>query len=82
MKDPCLPDGTCPECIRDYANCTFHRTEDRARDARRSENIRAILHAQHQRELATICLRYELESDEGGNRMDKAERIFRQQKTA
>ena len=73
MTDPCLPDGTCPQCIRDYANCTFHRTEDKRREASRTENIR------NQRTLAAICLRYELESDEAGNRMDKAARILRQQ---
>lgn len=76
MNDPTLPDGTCPQCIRDYARCTFHRTEDRARDARRTENIRRLLDAQHQRDLAAVCLRYELESDEGGSRWDKAERIL------
>ena len=76
MQDPTLPDGTCPQCIRDYAGCTFHRTEDRARDARRSENIRRVLDAWHQRELAAICLRHELESDEFGTRWEKAERIL------
>lgn len=76
MTDPTLPDGTCPICIRSYADCTFHRGEDRARAERWSETLRLVKQSNHHRKLEGISLRHELESDEGGTRWEKAERIL------
>jgi hypothetical protein len=76
---PTYPDGACVECLRDYASCTYHRSEDRHREKARSENLRAVLAGFRHRELSAICLRFELESDEGGAAMEKAARIYDRQ---
>lgn len=78
MQDPTLEDGRCPICISNYASCKFHREQDRIRDQRRTENMRRLLGSQHARELSAICLEFELESDEMGDAMDRAEQIYQQ----
>jgi hypothetical protein len=71
--------GACLDCVAliGRSRCEFHAAEDQKRDARNRATLRRSCEIGHAHELARICARYELESDEGGTREQKAERILR-----
>ena len=73
---PTYPNGACVACLNHLPRCDYHQAEEVAREKRARENLAHFVEARRERDLAGICLQYELESDEGGTRWEKAARIM------
>jgi predicted amidophosphoribosyltransferase len=71
-------DGTCPACIANAGNgpCQWCHEETERDAARRSAACRKSSAFFRARDIADICARYELESDERGTREDHAARML------
>lgn len=69
------PDGSCPACIGGWL-CVFHQQENARRDRERAKVFRAAAVGIRTNRIAELCARHEIESDEGGNREDKAARML------
>lgn len=68
-------DGSCPLCVGGWL-CLFHQEAAAQRDRDLGAMLRRVAAAQHANEIARVCARFELESDEGGTREEKAERYL------
>ena len=72
MNAPTLrPDGSCPACIGGW-QCAFHQAEGVRRDREKYARLRDVCRIAAGRDIARVCLRYELESDEFSTREQKA----------
>lgn len=69
------PDGSCPACSGGWS-CPYHIAEGLRRDAEQSALLRRVAAAQRENEIARVCSRFELESDERGTREEKAAEIL------
>lgn len=76
LPEPVLRrDGSCPACMGGNV-CRWHQEDGLRRDREGMDNLRRVCASAHAHEIGRICARYELESDEGGTREEKAERIL------
>lgn len=74
MKTPTLrPDGSCPVCSGGW-QCSFHQAEGLRIDRDRAQTIRRVVTSAREHDIARLCARHEIESDEMGSREDKAAR--------
>jgi hypothetical protein len=80
MKQPAInSDGSCPECVKRCGSCAWHQADGLRRDRANMANLARIVASAKHQTLLRICARHELESDEGGTAMKKAERIYKAQ---
>ena len=76
MKAPTLrQDGSCPACVGGW-QCAFHIAAGLEEDRQRSRTLARVVAGQRENEIARVCWLYELESDEGGTREEKAARLL------
>jgi hypothetical protein len=76
MKKPLiLSDGSCSACVGGW-QCAWHQNEGVRLDRERGAMLRRVSANSRQYEIARVCSRFELESDEGGTREEKAERYM------
>ena len=76
MNKPTLrKDGSCSACCGGW-QCAWHQAEGVRRDRERGAMLRRISAVSWQYEIARVCSRFELESNEGGTREEKAERYL------
>ena len=72
MKSPTLrSDGSCPACSGGWT-CSFHIAEGLRKDKENAATLRRVCESAKVNELARICARFELESDEMQTREEKA----------
>ena len=64
------------ECMRLQTRCAYHLTEENRREKSTSEAIRHAVEVGREADLARVCIRHELESDEFSTRFEKAARIL------
>lgn len=68
-------DGSCPACSGGWV-CAFHRSQGLRADRERSAMLRRVCAGIRANRIAEVCARFELESDEGGTREEKAARML------
>lgn len=73
---PTYPDGSCIGCLNNLPRCEFHEIEERAREKAARETLARVVERSRQNDLARICARHELESDEMSTRWQKAEALM------
>lgn len=71
-EPPTYPNGACIACLASLPACTYHRAEQSRQEKARRENFRLTIEGARRNDLARLCMKHELESDEGGTRMEKA----------
>jgi len=67
--------GACTACRGGWL-CQWHKDEGLRKDAERSAVLRRVCQSIREAEIARVCSRFELESDEGGTREEKASRYL------
>lgn len=77
---PTYPNGSCKACLANLPRCDYHEAQEQIREKAASETLRRVVEGIHENERWRMCCEFELESDEGGTRWEKAERIRLQRK--